>query len=210
MIDGPYAASAQDYKKYEVVLLIGLGIGATPMVSILKDIINNLKSKEDDEALLLEGGLERSTSGHASNTSNIGFNTRKAYYHWVTREQGSFDWFKDMMNEVAEIDKKGAIELHNYLTSVYEEGDIRSALIGILQSLHHAKNGVDVVSGTRVKTHFGKPNWRQVYKRIALQHPDARVGKLFNTSIQTPISVSLYCTYQLTTKHMYPGCTSIY
>uniref|UniRef100_A0A0D3DFZ8 EF-hand domain-containing protein n=1 Tax=Brassica oleracea var. oleracea TaxID=109376 RepID=A0A0D3DFZ8_BRAOL len=29
MIDGPYGTSAQDYKKYEVVLLIGLGIGAT-------------------------------------------------------------------------------------------------------------------------------------------------------------------------------------
>uniref|UniRef100_A0A0D3DFZ5 FAD-binding FR-type domain-containing protein n=1 Tax=Brassica oleracea var. oleracea TaxID=109376 RepID=A0A0D3DFZ5_BRAOL len=35
MIDGPYGAPAQDYKKYEVVLLVGLGIGATPMISIL-------------------------------------------------------------------------------------------------------------------------------------------------------------------------------
>lgn len=40
--------------------------------------------------------------------------------------------------------------MHNYLTSVYEEGDARSALITMLQALNHAKNGVDVVSGTRV------------------------------------------------------------
>lgn len=43
--------------------------------------------------------------------------------------------------------------MHNYLTSVYEEGDARSALIAMVQSLHHAKNGVDVVSESRVTKH---------------------------------------------------------
>lgn len=43
------------------------------------------------------------------------------------------------------------IEMHNYLTSVYEEGDARSALITMAQKLHHAKNGVDIVSESRVK-----------------------------------------------------------
>lgn len=42
------------------------------------------------------------------------------------------------------------MEMHNYLTSVYEEGDARSALIAMVQSLQHAKNGVDVVSDSRV------------------------------------------------------------
>ena len=44
--------------------------------------------------------------------------------------------------------------MHNYLTSVYEEGDARSALIAMVQSLQHAKNGVDIVSGSKVKA-FG-------------------------------------------------------
>lgn len=43
--------------------------------------------------------------------------------------------------------------MHNYLTSVYEEGDARSTLVMMLQALHHAKNGVDLVSGTRVCVH---------------------------------------------------------
>jgi len=42
--------------------------------------------------------------------------------------------------------------MHNYLTSVYEEGDARSALITMLQVLNHAKNGVDIVSGTKVSS----------------------------------------------------------
>jgi len=47
---------------------------------------------------------------------------------------------------------QGVIEMHNYLTSVYEEGDARSALIAMIQKLQHAKNGVDVVSESRVNT----------------------------------------------------------
>lgn len=174
MIDGPYGAPAQDYKKYNVVLLVGLGIGATPMISIVKDIINNMKIKD-----MNEDDLEANPPSPTPSKNKISskFKTRKAYFYWVTREQGSFEWFKGIMNEVAEMDDKQVIELHNYCTSVYEEGDARSALIAMLQSLHHAKNGVDVVSGTRVKSHFAKPNWRQVYKKIALQHPNARIGQ---------------------------------
>jgi respiratory burst oxidase len=167
LIDGSYGAPAQDYKNYDVVLLVGLGIGATPMISIVKDIVNNMKSVQDEE------------NGSGGNDENNNFKTRRAYFYWVTREQGSFDWFKGVMNEAAELDKEGVIEMHNYCTSVYEEGDARSALITMLQSLNHAKNGVDVVSGTRVKSHFAKPRWRDVYKRIALNHTNARVGVFY-------------------------------
>lgn len=41
VIKGPYGAPAQNYKKYDILLLIGLGIGATPFISIIKDIVNN-------------------------------------------------------------------------------------------------------------------------------------------------------------------------
>lgn len=41
IIKGPYGAPAQDYRKYDILLLIGLGIGATPFISILKDLLNH-------------------------------------------------------------------------------------------------------------------------------------------------------------------------
>lgn len=170
LIDGPYGAPAQDYKKYDVVLLVGLGIGATPLISIVKDVLNNVKQYQELEEGMTESNGER---GNARKP----FATRRAYFYWVTREQGSFEWFRSVMNEVTENDKDGVIELHNYCTSVYEEGDARSALIAMLQSLHHAKNGVDIVSGTRVKTHFARPNWRNVFKRVAVNHANQRVGK---------------------------------
>ncbi|XP_042436760.1 respiratory burst oxidase homolog protein C-like [Zingiber officinale] len=184
LIDGPYGAPAQDYKQYEVVLLVGLGIGATPFISIVKDIVNNMKELEslglaDDDDVETGGGGSHKRSESVSTSAASSFKTRRAYFYWVTREQGSFEWFRGVMNEVAETDKKGVIELHNYCTSVYEEGDVRSALIAMLQSLNHAKHGLDVVSGTRVKSHFARPNWRTVYKRIALKHRDERIGVFY-------------------------------
>ncbi|KAM4113500.1 hypothetical protein ACJW30_04G000100 [Castanea mollissima] len=167
LIDGPYGAPAQDYKQYEVVLLVGLGIGATPMISIMKDIVNNTRAMDEEE--------EKAVG--ASRVDD--FKTTRAYFYWVTKEQGSFDWFKEVMNEMAELDNRGVIELHTYCTSVYEEGDARSALIAMLQSLNHAKNGVDIVSGTRVKSHFARPKWRNVYERIASNHKHSRVGVFY-------------------------------
>jgi predicted ferric reductase len=45
-IDGPYGAPAQDYLKYDMLLLVGLGIGATPFISIMKDMLNHIKMSE--------------------------------------------------------------------------------------------------------------------------------------------------------------------
>ena len=47
LIDAPYGAPAQDYRKYDVLLLVGLGIGATPFISILKDLLNNIVKMEE-------------------------------------------------------------------------------------------------------------------------------------------------------------------
>lgn len=48
---------------------------------------------------------------------------------------------------------KAVIEMHNFLTSMYEEGDARSALIAAIQTLHQAKKGMDIVSKTPVSNH---------------------------------------------------------
>ncbi|VVA93558.1 unnamed protein product [Arabis nemorensis] len=188
LIDGPYGAPAQDYRKYDVLLLVGLGIGATPFISILKDLLNNIVKMEEqaDSILDFSRSSEHSTGSNSDNTNNNNTPRRKrilkttnAYFYWVTREQGSFDWFKGVMNEVAELDQRGVIEMHNYLTSVYEEGDARSALITMVQALNHAKNGVDIVSGTRVRTHFARPNWKKVLSKLSSKHCNARIGVFY-------------------------------
>ncbi|KAG0463280.1 hypothetical protein HPP92_019349 [Vanilla planifolia] len=164
LIDGPYGAPAQNYTNYDILLLIGLGIGATPFISILKDLLNNIISTEEAQC------------SDRSNLNKIKLKVpRRAYFYWVTREQTSLEWFTGVMNNVAECDQNHAIELHNYLTSVHEEGDARSALVALVQLLQRAKNGVDIVSGSWVHTHFGRPNWRKVFSELADKHKNSDI-----------------------------------
>ncbi|KAL5572302.1 hypothetical protein UlMin_021899 [Ulmus minor] len=182
-VDGPYGAPAQDYRNYDVLLLVGLGIGATPFISILRDLINSTRAEEQLDSNTETSKSDDSTNSFASSSLTPGVKkkqrTTNAHFYWVTREPGSFEWFKGVMDEVAEMDLKGQIELHNYLTSVYEEGDARSTLITMVQALNHAKHGFDILSGTRVRTHFARPNWKDVFTKIATKHPYSTVGVFY-------------------------------
>ncbi|CAM6099007.1 unnamed protein product [Calypogeia fissa] len=164
-IDGPYGAPAQDFRKYDVLLLVGLGIGATPFISILKNFLHQRKSMADfsisDNSISIEEEEKAKVSRH-----------KRIFLL-------GHSWFKGVMNEVEEIDQEAIIEMHNYLTSVYEEGDARSALITMVQALHHVKSGVDIVSGTRARTHFARPNWKNVFSNLAATHPNSRIGVFF-------------------------------
>ncbi|XP_021678934.2 respiratory burst oxidase homolog protein E isoform X2 [Hevea brasiliensis] len=177
-VDGPYGAPAQDYQNYDVLLLVGLGIGATPFISILRDLLNNTRAADYQTDYTETSRSDDSSNSCASSTVTPGskrktHRTTNAHFYWVTREPGSFEWFKGVMDDVADMDHKGQIELHNYLTSVYEEGDARSTLITMVQALNHAKHGVDILSGTRVRTHFARPNWKEVFTKVAKKHPFA-------------------------------------
>jgi len=52
-IDGPYGSAAQDHVKYDILVLIGLGIGATPFISILKDVVKGVQTTQNDHVSFL-------------------------------------------------------------------------------------------------------------------------------------------------------------
>ncbi|PQQ14047.1 respiratory burst oxidase homolog protein F-like [Prunus yedoensis var. nudiflora] len=66
--------------------------------------------------------------------------------------------------------------MHNFLNCVYQEGDARSVLVSAIQALHHAKNGIDFVSRTPVRTHFARPNWISIFSKLARRHREAWIG----------------------------------
>ena len=134
LVDGPYGAPAQDYKSYDVLLLIGLGIGATPFISILKDLLNNSREEQtvshtqftrrkilhqihNISILVLAQDNEFSKSDFSWNSNTSSFTTVtpsstqggkkkavKAHFYWVTREPGSVEWFRGVMEEISDMD----------------------------------------------------------------------------------------------------------
>ncbi|KAK4750452.1 hypothetical protein SAY87_003934 [Trapa incisa] len=162
-IDGPYGGASQDYVKYDTVVLIGLGIGATPFISILKDILHKTNSKIQDGAI----GLPRGPS--------------KAYLYWVTREQSSFSWFGDFIRDVYKKTSQvqWAVEVHSFLSCMHKEEDARSALLSALQIIYHVKRGTDIISRTPVRTHFSRPNWPRIFSKLSRRHRGARIGVFY-------------------------------
>ncbi|PIN26099.1 Ferric reductase, NADH/NADPH oxidase [Handroanthus impetiginosus] len=185
LIDGPYGAPTQECQNYDVLLLVGLGIGATPFISVLRDLLHNTRLQDQTDSNTETSRSDESSNSFTSSSDTSSGKmksqqrTRSAHFYWVTREAGSLEWFKGVMNEIAEMDHKGQIEMHNYLTSVYEEGDARSTLITMVQALNHAKHGVDILSGTRVRTHFARPDWKEVFNKLASKHPFSTVGVFY-------------------------------
>jgi hypothetical protein len=49
--------------------------------------------------------------------------------------------------------------MYNYLTSVYQEGDKRSMLISVIQALHFARHGIDIISKTPVSVSTFQGNY---------------------------------------------------
>ncbi|KAL0826666.1 hypothetical protein Bca101_050343 [Brassica carinata] len=149
LIDGPYGSPAQDHWKYDVLLLVGLGIGATPFISILRDLLNKI-IQQHEQAEGPSGSCSNSNvssdqsfsclnsePGNRISTNRTGMlNTKNAYFYWVTREQGSFDWFRQIMSEIADSDIK-------------------------------------------VRTHFGRPKWKKVLSKISTKHKNARIGVFY-------------------------------
>ncbi|XP_074317069.1 respiratory burst oxidase homolog protein A-like [Silene latifolia] len=185
-IDGPYGAASQDHIKYEVVVMIGLGIGATPFISVLKDIGDRLQKQPPNQMNDLEFGDARGPL--------------KAYFYWVTREHGSLDWFRDSMKEIIEASQtQRVIEMHNFLTSVNPLGDARSILLSTTQSLHFAKTGLDIFSRTQVRTHFSRPHWLKIFTSLAQSHEGSSIGVFYCGSSNLAKELEALCT-KLSTK----------
>ncbi|XP_057517305.1 respiratory burst oxidase homolog protein A-like isoform X1 [Amaranthus tricolor] len=181
-MDGPYGAASQDHVKYEVVVLIGLGIGATPFISVLKDIADKLQSPLNSNQI-------------NKRYSDFSKGPLKAYLYWVTREHGSLGWFKDAMKEISQANQKQrVIEMHNFLTSVHKSGDARSVFLTIIQALYFAKTGLDVFSQTQVPTHFSRPNWFTVFSNLALRHVGSNIGVFYCGPLKLARELQDLCT----------------
>lgn len=164
-LDGPVGAPTQDYHRYSTVICVAGGIGVTPFASILKDIVH------------LWEEYRCKNCKHVRHPSS--FKMQKVYFHWTTRGQESLGWFESTMNQITSMDRDNIIEAHQYLTTV-KEGDNTSQL-KMFQQFVHEQTGRDIVSGLKSKTltHFGRPDWDQVFRDARDKHRGEEIGVFF-------------------------------
>ncbi|XP_061571442.1 LOW QUALITY PROTEIN: cytochrome b-245 heavy chain [Cololabis saira] len=147
-IDGPFGTASEDVFRYEVVMLVGAGIGVTPFASILKSVWYK----------------------HIQNNQDVF--TKKIYFYWLCPETEAFEWFADLLQslerQMADKDMADFLSYNIYLTR-WKEAEAAHFRVH-----HEAEN--DPITGLKQKTLYGKPNWDNEFSSIASRHPGTKVG----------------------------------
>uniref|UniRef100_A0A8C5DKX5 NADPH oxidase 2 n=1 Tax=Gouania willdenowi TaxID=441366 RepID=A0A8C5DKX5_GOUWI len=142
-IDGPFGTASEDVFQYEVVMLVGAGIGVTPFASILKSV-----------------WYKRIQNNQEVFTKNI-------YFYWLCPETQAFEWFADLLHSLeGQMEERGVSDFlsYNMYLTRWKQEDAEHYWVQ-----HQAEN--DPITGLKQKTHFGKPNWDNEFTSIASKHP---------------------------------------
>ena len=138
-IEGPIGASSQGFSDYPILVLVGAGIGVTPMISVLKQLLKD------------PGKMKRT------------------YLYWTVRDRASFEWFRTLMDEIYESDQKHVLRIHHFLTSVKDDDrDIGAVLLHHATRAKHKSADFDLLLGQRVhhQVEVGRPDWGEELSAI--------------------------------------------
>ncbi|XP_060714920.1 cytochrome b-245 heavy chain [Tachysurus vachellii] len=147
-VDGPFGTASEDVFRYEVVMLVGAGIGVTPFASILKSV------------------------WYKTVQQNTNVFTKKIYFYWLCPETQAFEWFADLLQSLErQMNEKNMIDFLNYNIYLTRWKETEAAHFRVH---HEAEN--DPITGLKQKTLYGKPNWENEFSTIATSHPGSKVG----------------------------------
>ncbi|CAL8307920.1 unnamed protein product [Merluccius merluccius] len=147
-IDGPFGTASEDVFRYEVVMLVGAGIGVTPFASILKSVWYKHTQSNDDVF------------------------TKKIYFYWLCPETQAFEWFADLLQSLeGQMTEKGLADFLSYNIYLTRWKETEAAHFRVH---HEAEN--DPITGLKQKTLYGKPNWDNEFTTIGAKHPGTKVG----------------------------------
>mmetsp|Transcript_25163 Transcript_25163/g.37013 ORF Transcript_25163/g.37013 Transcript_25163/m.37013 type:complete len:736 (-) Transcript_25163:289-2496(-) len=146
-VEGPMGASSQGFRDYPVVVLVGAGIGVTPMISVLR-------------GLMADPGKMRRT-----------------LFYWTVRDCGSFDWFGNLMDDIYDSDQKHVLQIRHFLTSAKrDDRELADCLLNHARRAKHKRSDIDIFLGRRTHhmLEVGRPNWDEELENV--QGEASRLG----------------------------------
>ncbi|XP_078330195.1 NADPH oxidase 5-like isoform X3 [Crassostrea virginica] len=168
-IDGPYGTATREIFETEHAVLVGAGIGVTPMASILQSVMYLYKES-------------KRTCPHCQHCfygpiSDHAMKLKKVDFVWINRDQKSFEWFVGLLNHIEkeQIDvayeegkePEKVIEMHMYMTAAQGKTDMKGIGLQIALDLMHKKDNRDLITGLQTRTQAGRPNWNQLFDKIS-------------------------------------------
>jgi predicted ferric reductase len=149
-VEGPIGASSQGFTDYPILVLVGAGIGVTPMISVLKQL------------LVTPGKMKR------------------VFLYWTVRDRSAFEWFASLMDDIFESDKKNVIQVRHFLTSMKEDDrDIGAVLLHHATRARHRKSNFDLILGqyNHHQVEVGRPNWEDELESVKVDAKELGHGE---------------------------------
>ncbi|KXS19340.1 heme peroxidase [Gonapodya prolifera JEL478] len=165
IIDGPFGGGHGDYARYPVAIFVGGGIGVTPFASIMKELVFNANKAP---GIFAQQRI------------------RKAYFIWVARSQKQFEWMVDLIKDLEEQDQQQVLETHVFITAISEKYDLRTTMLYITERSFARINGQSLFTGLRSQTHFGRPSFEKIFRKIRENHAPEDIAELSGQSVAVP------------------------
>jgi len=180
-IAGPFGAPAQNVWNFEVIMVVGSGIGVTPFVSILRSMQlralqrNSMLGRNPNDPPFGPGkggggergranpklGPDGSAAYSAKSKEQLADEIlpipRNVRFVWIVRSQAEVEWFYDLLAEVVEGPCKSMLEIDIYLTGTIEFSKVKK-----------------LPCANRLLSN--KPKWGICYEEMKEQHPGKHVG----------------------------------
>jgi NAD(P)H-flavin reductase len=156
-IDGPFYSPFVDYSHYETVVLVGLGIGVTPAMAVLKDFV------------------VRRNNG----TQRDGGTVKKIYLYVIAREGCATDWISaEIAHYMANPEIHVDLDVAVYYTAPQDVID--ALLFHVGHEIKYRSIACEATSGSRtMRPCLGRPNWSVQLNRIEQQNPDTNATVLY-------------------------------
>ncbi|KAL4216478.1 NADPH oxidase 5 [Mactra antiquata] len=167
-VDGPYGTGTREVFDTEHAVLIGSGIGVTPMVSILQSLWYRFSATKQCCPKCENVWYPEDDSG----TMKL----QKLDFIWINRDQKSFEWFLTLLNQI-EFEQsrhhgvlENCIQMHIYMTAAQKKTDIKGIGLQIALDLMYENSHRDLITGLKTKTEPGRPDWNKVFKGIKAEN----------------------------------------
>jgi predicted ferric reductase len=112
---------------------------------------------------------------------SIGYNLQRSQdnsllkhvsFFWIMREKKGFEWFAETLRTLEAVNKHGILQIHNYMTGQLNPEEIRKVM--------YSEEREDPLTGLKDNpTHFGRPNWDEIFKGMAETFRGQTIGVFF-------------------------------
>ena len=146
----------QEFADYDVIVLLGAGIGVTPMASVLRSLAHELAHARCPNCSRVNELLVSERIRHS-----------RVYFHWILPYNEDVKWFSDVLYGIAGADTLGMFDLNLHFTRV----DGGSSGGGERKSGAWEANGAATDTNNRsgVAIHKGRPDFHRILVRACFR-----------------------------------------